>query len=110
MRRLVTVLAVLAALLVVALPAQAASGHRYRLGTSVSGQERAMFGCGAAPTVVRAFLIRHHGHYSIAPVGTVKHQSRIVGVCRWAHPHFTGLVTPLPVDQWPCDWDCRATS
>lgn len=109
MKRLLTALTITAALLAIALPAQASSSQRYHLGRVASATERAQFGCDSTSNVGQAaFLLRHHGRYTIARKGTVVHQRRIVDVCMWSHPHAVKVTPdPLPApDPCPMGAEC----
>lgn len=114
MKRLLSTLAILAALLAVAIPAQASTGlgHRYHLGHQISVAEIDSFGCAGA-TTVRSYLLEHDGRWVVAPKGTVKHPNRIVLACSFLHPHAAPVEPPVmdvppppqPVAQH-CDvWD-----
>jgi hypothetical protein len=105
MKRLLSILTVIAALFAVALPTQAAPYHRTHLGSTASTAERDSFGCGSGRQVeiVRTFLLYHNGRYSIAKVGTVKHQSAIVDVCAFLHQRPVAVRVAVPPPPNPCD-------
>lgn len=105
MKRLLSVIAVVAAMFAVALPAQAAPFQRTYFGSAASSFERDSFGCGSGRQVeiVRTFLLYHNGHYVIAKAGTVKHQKRIVDVCRFLHQRPLGHRVVTPKAPYPCD-------
>lgn len=93
MKRVPLVLAIIAALFAVALPAQAAGrGHRHYLGHHATSGERDAFGCGTGGHV-RAFLLHHNGHFVVAHKGTVKHPDKIVSACRYTSPHAVSTAT-----------------